>query len=226
MLRIGITHGRNFHFYAAWIGAAEGTTVVPITEKNLTDVADCQGIILTGGQDVHPALYGKPEYVSKFHLTDFDEARDAFEIRTLETIFEKQIPLLGICRGMQLTNVWLGGTLVPDLESSGKRNHRRVDNTTDGSHLIRIKTGTQLESITGLTSGTVNSAHHQAVDRIADGWEITAWSEDEVAEAMGRTAPSSHYTLLVQWHPERMTDQQNPLTYRLREDFLQACRTT
>lgn len=226
MLRIGITHGRNFHFYASWIEAAEGTTVVPVTAKNLSEVADCNGIILSGGQDVHPARYGKPEYVREFHLSDFDESRDAFEIRTLETVFKNSIPLLGICRGMQLTNAWLGGTLVPDLESSGKRSHRRVDSTTDHAHLVRIKAGSQLERITGLTSGTVNSAHHQAIDRIADGWEITAWSEDEVAEAMGRTQPSPHYALLVQWHPERMTDRQNPLTYRLREDFLQACRTT
>ena len=226
MLRIGITHGRNYHYYASWIEAAEGTTVVPITENNLSEVADCSGIILSGGQDVHPALYGKPEYVREFQLSDFDESRDAFEIRTLETVFKNEIPLLGICRGMQLANVWLGGTLVSDLESSGKRNHRRLDSTTDNTHLIRIKAGSQLETITGLTGGTVNSAHHQAIDRVAEGWAITAWSEDEVAEAMGRSQPSEHYTLFVQWHPERMTDQQNPLTYRLREDFLRACKTT
>lgn len=226
MLRIGITQGRNYHYYAAWIGAVADATVIPITGENPDEVLNCQGIILSGGQDVHPARYGKPSYISEYHLNDFDEDRDAFEIRTLETVFNHHIPLLGICRGMQLTNVWLGGTLVPDLDSFGKSGHRKLNSTTDSEHPIRIKPGSALAALAGETSGTVNSAHHQAVDQVAEGWEITAWSADGVAESMERIRPSSHYIRLVQWHPERITDQQNPLAAKLREDFLHTCRTT
>lgn len=223
MLRIGITHGRNYHRYEQWINSIPDVEVVRLTSENKQDVIYCNGVLFSGGQDVHPGLYGKAEYVKEFSLTDFDERRDEFEIRILEEVFVQQIPVLGICRGLQLINSWLGGTLIPDLQSAGKQDHRRTE-TGDRFHRVRIKAGSDLEKMTGCLEGEVNSAHHQAVDQPAPGWEPTAWSNDGVIEALGRKSfDNEHHVVLVQWHPERIPDISNPMNAGVLRDFIQAC---
>jgi len=227
MLRIGITHGRNHHLYQQWVNSVPEVEVISLASKNTKDVLHCNGVIFSGGEDIHPGLYGKAEYVKEFSLTDIDEKRDEFEVRILEDAFAHRVPVLGICRGLQLINAWLGGTLIPDLKSAGKRNHRLTE-TVERLHRIHIKAGSELERITGCVEGEVNSFHHQAVDRPAPGWEATAWTEDGVIEALGRTDvgagpdANGHHVVLVQWHPERMPDHDHPMTAGLLTDFLHA----
>lgn len=221
MLRIGITRGRNHHRYEQWFVNLPGVEVITLSYDNRAETIGCNGVLFSGGQDIHPSLYGKQEYVREFSLTDIDEARDESEIRIAEKVFANRIPVLGICRGLQLINAWLGGTLMPDLQSAGKQDHRRTE-SGDRIHRIRIKPGSELARIVGCTEGEVNSSHHQAVDQPAPGWEATAWSEDGVVEALGCTAASNHHVVLVQWHPERIPDQQNPMAASLLRDFLNA----
>jgi putative glutamine amidotransferase len=222
-LRIGITKGRNFHFYESWILSVEGTVVIPLHSGNIEEATSCHGIVFSGGEDVHPSHYGKPEYVSKYKLTDFNEERDRFELDLAGLILDTKIPVLGICRGMQLINVYYGGTLVPDLPSFGKAPHSRDELGEDRRHAITIQAGSKLEKISGgLDQGTVNSAHHQSVADLAPGFRTVALSGDDVVESIERTDPSNQYLMLVQWHPERMPDGNNPLSHAILEDFIKA----
>jgi putative glutamine amidotransferase len=121
-----------------------------------------------------------------------------------------------------LTNVVLGGTLVPDLQRAGHEDHRSRPEG-DRSHEVVIEQGTQLAGIAGVQRGTVSSAHHQAVGRVGDGLRVTARSADGVIEALEWAVPAGRsYLQLVQWHPERMTDGENPLTRDLILQFSQA----
>ncbi|MFM7327702.1 MAG: gamma-glutamyl-gamma-aminobutyrate hydrolase family protein [Bacteroidota bacterium] len=223
-LRIGITKGRNFHFYENWMLAVPGVEVIPLLEENKEQAAGCDGIIFSGGEDVDPACYGLPEYRSTYHLTDINEQRDRFELNLAKQVLDTDIPVLGICRGMQLINVHYGGTLIPDLPTFGKQPHSRDETGTDRRHQITIEPGSRLAEITALTEGTINSAHHQSVDKVAPGFKPVAVSTDGVIESIERIEPSSHYLRLVQWHPERMPDPENPLSISIRTDFLEAVR--
>ena len=222
-LRIGITKGRNFHFYENWMIAIQGVEVVPLTAENKGSASGCDGIIFSGGEDIHPSHYGNPDYVAAYHLTDFNPERDRFELDLADEILDSGIPVLGICRGMQLINVHFGGTLVPDLPSFGKPPHSRDETGTDRRHDISIEPDSRLAHLAG-TNGTINSAHHQAVDRVAPGFRTVAISTDGVIESIERTSASDNYLLLVQWHPERMPDADNPLSRSIRTDFLEAVR--
>ena len=221
-LRIGITRGRNFHFYENWMLALPGVQVVALTTENKVEAIGCDGIIFSGGEDIHPAHYGKPGYEAEYRLHDFNEARDQFELSLAREIFNTKIPVLGICRGMQLINVHFGGTLVPDIPAFGKPPHSRDETGTDRRHSVSVEAGSHLAAITGSTEGTINSAHHQSVDEVAPGFRTVAVSGDGVVESIERTNPSDQYLLLVQWHPERMADPENPLSREIRNDFIQA----
>jgi len=221
-LRIGITRGRNFHFYENWMLAVPGVSVIALHPENKAQAAGCHGIIFSGGEDVHPSHYGKPDYVSAYQLSDLNEERDRFELDLATEVFNHGIPVLGICRGLQLINVHFGGTLIPDLPSYGKPPHSRDASGTDRSHTVAVEAGSRLSAICGITEGTINSAHHQSVDTVAPGFRTVALSGDGVVEAIERIHPTGEYLLLVQWHPERMPDQENPLSREIRNDFIKA----
>jgi GMP synthase (glutamine-hydrolysing) len=138
-----------------------------------------------------------------------------------DRIFKLSVPILGICRGLQLTNVNFGGSLVPDLEEAGYRLHRCE--TLDCRHDIVVERNSGLFTATGRTEGNVNSSHHQGVDRPAAGLRIVARSDDGIVEAMEWNSSSSlPFFQLVQYHPERMQDFENPLSKKLLERFLQS----
>jgi putative glutamine amidotransferase len=134
----------------------------------------------------------------------WDNARDDFEQAIFKQALIKKMPVLAICRGLQLVNASLGGTLLADLEESGKNNHRRMADA-DGEHLVQLSPGSQLAKIAQTQQAMINSAHHQAVDRVADELMITGISPDNVIEALEWKLPANHSPLLaVQWHPERV----------------------
>jgi putative glutamine amidotransferase len=129
--------------------------------------------------------------------------RDTFEIALTRRAFERDLPLLGICRGMQLMNVARGGTLLQHLpESHGHHEHRRNPGSFDGAdHDVRLTDGSLAARAAGEVTHGTKSHHHQAVDRLGDGLEVTGWSTlDELPEAI--EDPTARFALGVQWHPE------------------------
>jgi putative glutamine amidotransferase len=158
------------------------------------------GLILAGGADIDPASYGQeahPETVGTV------PERDAFEIALTHAAIERELPLLGICRGMQLINVALGGTLLQHLpERYGHHEHRRVPGSFDGAeHDVVLSEGSLAARATGEIHHTTKSHHHQGVDRLGEGLIVSGVSTlDELAEAI--ELPDAQFVLGVQWHPE------------------------
>jgi putative glutamine amidotransferase len=165
---------------------------------SILDLID--GLILAGGADIDPDAYGSERHAETLGTVP---ERDTFEIALTRRAFERDLPLLGICRGMQLMNVARGGTLLQHLpESHGHSDHRRNPGSFDGAdHDVRLQDGSLAARAAGETTHGTKSHHHQAVDRLGEGFEITGWSTlDELPEAI--EAPESRFALGVQWHPE------------------------
>ena len=227
--KIGITFSEtSFENYLKWFEDSD-VDVVVISSEDVKDfrLMEFDGFVLTGGIDTHPALYGgSVDYDNRPAV--FNTVRDLFESRVYTHARAQGIPVLGICRGMQLVNIVEGGGMVQDLGHEGNRAHRK-EGGVDKSHVVRIEEGSLMQELCGALKGTTNSAHHQAVDAKAlpSSLRITAWSEDGVPEAMEHSNPSGKsFMLCVQWHPERMGDREvNPLSKNIRERFLKEVRS-
>jgi len=185
---------------------------------NLAALDKCDGLLLTGGNDVDPELYDGPK--GHPQINDVNRRRDDFERKLLDKVLQNKIPTLAICRGMQLVNVHLGGTLMPDIEEAGYKSHRSFKNS-ENSHPVEIEQGTLMEKIVNINSGTVNSSHHQAVDKPGDGLKVVVRSDDGIIEGMEfQNKNDDYFFLLLQWHPERMADVNNPLSMKILKKYL------
>ncbi len=196
-----------------------GIEIIDLSSHALTDEID--GILFTGGMDIQPARYGKQ---AEEHLCqEIDEARDQIEFDIADKAEKNNMPVLGICRGMQLLNVHRGGTLITDIESFGGASHRKVDGY-DAHHNVRIEPGSYLRRILSEGAGEVNSAHHQAVERVGDGLTVSARAiGDGTIEALEwEDTTGKPFLLAVQWHPERMEFSEN-FSGRIFETFLWEC---
>ncbi len=159
-----------------------------------------QALVLTGGTDVDPALYGAQPHPK---LGPVVRERDEFEIALCHEALDRDLPILAICRGCQVLNVAMGGTLVQDITSeiAGAIDHDAEAERWQTTHDVRILRGTKLREILGKDVAAVNSFHHQAVRGVGRGLLVSARSEaDEVVEAI--EAPDRPFVLGVQWHPE------------------------
>ncbi len=225
-ITIGITDCEEWANYEHWIKESnEDVAIVMLKPGEGEDsfVSHCDGVIISGGEDVQPSLYGKPEYVAEYKLTDLNPTRDKFELSIIKEAEEFKVPLLGICRGSQLGNVYFKGTLIPDLPSIGKTTHSG-GTKTDTTHGVKLTENSRLHQIIGVAKGEVNSHHHQATDKPGKGLIATAISDDGVVEGLEKTKKhDEEFFLLVQWHPERM-DVKNPFSGKLRDAFLNACK--
>lgn len=179
---------------------------------------EIHGLLLPGGVDVHPRHYGQAPHPL---LGQVDEERDALELPLVQEALRQDIPILAICRGIQVLNVAAGGTLFQDLSLAGvdPSRHRTTEPEWGVAHRVSLPGGSLLRAIVGVEEMGVNSFHHQAVDRLAPGFVVTAWSEDGVVEAIEST--EHRFALGVQWHPERMVEH-HPLQLRIFEAFLSA----
>jgi putative glutamine amidotransferase len=158
------------------------------------------GLILAGGADVDPSTYGAERHPATDHGSI---ERDEFELALARRAMERDIPFLGICRGMQVMNVSRGGTLVQDIpERAGHDEHRRVRGTFEGAdHDVRLRSGSLAARAAGEEHHAAKSHHHQGVEGIGEGLEVTGWAEmDELPEALEDSA--RRFALGVQWHPE------------------------
>jgi len=175
------------------------------------------GLLISGGNDVSPEMYGSKEN----KCGTLDRSRDAMEKYLLEKALEKDMPVLGICRGVQLMNAALGGTLHQDLPSEGYPNHTIVEfDRNVVTHTVEVKESTLLAEILGSGELGVNSFHHQAVDKLADGLEAAAVSKEGIVESV--YMPGRKFVLAVQWHPEMMYDSE--VQKKIFEAFVGACR--
>lgn len=222
---IAVTDGRAYELYAGWILDHPGVEVIRVGHRlnNAAELEKCQGLMLTGGEDVHPRFYQKPEYLEYCYPVDFDEARDEFELGLLEKARARSLPVLGVCRGLQLANVFFGGTLIPDIPSWGKFDHAKYADGRERLHEVMIDPSSRLHTVTGALEGTVNSIHHQSADRLGKGLAASALSPDGVVEALEpKEGEPGGFLCLVQWHPERM-DKDSPLVRPLRDAFIASC---
>lgn len=174
------------------------------------------GIIIPGGPDVNPALYGKEEEIGK--CEEIDYRRDTLEIMMIRYAMENRIPLLCICRGCQILNVANGGTLISDIPSDFDTTILHRGGTS--KHWINILEGTLLYEICQTRGDTVNSYHHQAVKEVAPSFRAVAYAEDSLIEAIELADTSRHpFILGIQWHPEGM-EFSNPLSGNIAERFI------
>jgi len=177
------------------------------------------GILFTGGGDIaHDRGIGKTNPL----MDDVDSERDSIEFSLLDILVHGEIPFLGICRGFQVINVGLGGTLYTHIEDQmpGALNHNMYPEfpRTHLAHSVKVEGGTCMASILGETELYVNSLHHQGVKEIPSALNPVAYAPDGLVEAM--EMPSHPFGMAVQWHPEWLTDQ--PATQRLFRAFVEA----
>ena len=161
------------------------------------------GLILTGGEDVDPARYGSAPHAL---LGEVHAERDAFEIALVRAAHQRRLPTLAICRGVQVANVALGGTLVQDLSSEwpAALAHDGSWGRGDRVHELRLAAGSRLAQAIGATDATTNSLHHQAIARVADGLVAVAHAPDGVVEGV-EWVGDDWWMAGVQWHPEELT---------------------
>jgi putative glutamine amidotransferase len=188
-------------------------------------VSRVDGVLLSGGDDIQPKLYWEdvPEELAKTS-TDHDPHRDLFETVLINEVFRQRKPMLAICRGHQMVNIALGGTLIVDLPSQAPSEirHARMDLKDRVVHPIQIDEDTMLAQILGKREVGVNSTHHQAIGKVAPGLKVTARAADGVIEATELCKPILPYYLSVQFHPERLI-WRHPEFLELFRSFTAAC---
>ena len=202
---------------------AGGTPVLfPVTDdrKYISSLlARVDGLLLTGGPDVDPAEYGEKR---KPCCGDCSKCRDAMEIPLCREALTRRMPILAICRGMQILSCVLGGNLYQDLASQfgTQLNHPRYDAAGDPVHDVEIKSDTLLSSIVGAGTLHVNSRHHQGIKMLGKGLRVNAKAPDGLIE--GVELLDHPFVLGVQWHPESLSDRY-PDHQRLFDVFIRAC---
>jgi len=198
---------------AARAGGLEPVSALVLKPPSLDGMA---GLLLMGGTDVNPKLYGASPQPQ---VDEPDDERDAVEWRLIDEALERDLPMLAICRGLQMLNVHHGGSLHQHL-GSPKHDPEFEDKSTV-AHEVTVDPESHLAEITGYTRMRVNSRHHQAVDRIGEGLRVSARdSEDDTVEALEQ--PNRRFVIAVQWHPEDQVFTE-PAQRKLFERFARAC---
>lgn len=215
--------------YTRAVIAAGGIPVVSACAPSGKLVAEMvsrfDGVMLSGGDDIQPKVYWEdvPEGLAATSK-DHDATRDLFELLLISETFRQRKPLLAICRGHQMVNVALGGTLIVDIPSQAPSEirHARMDLKDKVAHPIGVEEGTMLRSIFGKGELGVNSTHHQAIDKLAPGLKISAKAADGIVESCELCEPLLPYFLGVQFHPERLI-WRYPEFLELFRSFTAAC---
>ncbi len=182
------------------------------------EAAKCDGLLLPGGADIEPTVYGqaRTEKCGKAN-----SVRDAAEPVILEAFLETGKPIFGICRGIQLLNVYFGGTLHQDIKETQKYKHSDFLARARSTHPVQIESDSKLYAILGESEISVNSIHHQAVAQVGEGLRVTAVSADGFTEGLELSA--HRFCIAVQWHPEHMS-QKSAQQRLLFDAFATACR--
>jgi len=199
----------NYHKYAGWLQPA-GRNIKCIdlsvmSEEDLRKtLPQLAGILISGGPDVHPSNYGMDADTIKCET--IEPERDKLEFELINYAISNKVPLLGICRGLQIINVYLGGTLFADIrvDYPGTINHRKEKPDT-AMHKVQILESAGLRKIVKTENETVNSFHHQGINKLAEDLAVNAKSEDGLIEGIEwKNTTKKGFLMAVQWHPERM----------------------
>ena len=207
----------------AILHAGGAPVIIPAAQdkKSLERIlAALQGLILSGGPDINPRRYGEEPLAG---LGEVDEALDQMELLAAGMAIERDLPLLGICRGIQVLNVALGGTLYQDIPSqvpAGICHTPHADKAVN-THTVQVEPGSMLNRILGEPEIWVNSQHHQALKAVARGLAVTARARDGIVEAV--ELPGRGFVAGVQWHPEG-TWREDPFSQKLFGAFVNAAR--
>jgi putative glutamine amidotransferase len=213
--RVAVTHdaGYNIDAYLRAVERAGGDPVA-VTAESGVSMHDFDALLISGGLDVDPALYGQARAAE---TDDPDRDRDRLETGMLRQALDEDKPVLAICRGLQLFNVAQGGTLLQHIER-----HRQADPEKSApSHTVQVDPGSRLAGLLGAKNVPVNSRHHQAVGEVSPAVSVTAVAEDGTIEALER--PDKDFAVAVQWHPENMAES-DPAQRQLFEGFIAAAR--
>ena len=225
-MKIGITENNRYAAYHDWIKGSDDIEVVKLSDETAAHIENCDGVILSGGVDIHPKYYKGSIHYPESPEKGFETHRDDLEFSVLEKSLKKNIPVLGICRGLQLINVFCNGTLVQDL---GDKNTMHQSDVYDGKHNVKVEGGTVLHNIVKVNSGTVNSAHHQAIEQLGKDLVVNSFSEDGVIEGIEwKNKNNRSFMLAVQWHPERMDKSDltdSPFTKNIRDHFISVIKS-
>ncbi|MDQ6717021.1 MAG: gamma-glutamyl-gamma-aminobutyrate hydrolase family protein [Gemmatimonadota bacterium] len=206
---------RRVRLSASYIDALESAGLIPLVVPPLASAEGAsailgavEGLVLTGGEDVNPSRYGTDPHPL---LKTVSDRRDETEIALIREAKRRRIPVLAICRGIQVLNVALGGTLIQDIRAQveGSLDHDDGSPRTSRSHAISIVPGSRTANALGVTQASVNSLHHQSVRDVSPELVVTATSTDGIVEAV-ETKDPSWWVLAVQWHPEEMTESPEP----------------
>ncbi len=216
--------GTDSPYYQAMLkaGARPGEVQV-VTAADAGKVAsrDFDGILLTGGEDVDPGFYDEPVKYESVHA---ERMRDEFEFGLLDEGLESSLPILAICRGIQMVNVKFGGALYQDLKSDTplERDHKQTGSRSATTHSVTVTEPDSLLHSLIQGSCNVNSLHHQAIKRLGRGLKATAYSEDGLCEAV-ELADYGPFFLAVQWHPEELVGE-HPEQLKIFQEFIVRCR--
>lgn len=216
-IKIAISKAKPLKYYKAysdWLKNIDSTTIcidmyhMPL-DSALLLMDNCDGLLVTGGPDVHPNWYGQIEDTSKCGFIDLK--RDTLEFTLIKKALEMNMPLLGVCRGEQILNVALGGSLIVDIPSDYDTVVvHRCDDPYNYRHKIFVNKNTMLNEISGSSIGNVNSNHHQAINKLVADLKVSARTSDSLIEAVEWKNPENKgFLLAVQWHPERLADTNN-----------------
>ena len=211
--RIGLSYAPAEPPYPNYFRAVQDAAARLGTDIEVVDlwndrgaIRDVDAVIFTGGEDIAPERYGKGD--ERPRCGEIRADRDEHEFALLAEARQRDLPMLGICRGTQLLNVAFGGTLVTDIDTASDHTKKAG---ADSRHDVLVETSSLIGKLAGAHRCNVNSSHHQAVDRLAEPFVITARSaEDRIIEAFERAQPEGKpFLLAVQWHPERMQQSES-----------------
>jgi putative glutamine amidotransferase len=216
-------------YFEAVISAGGIPVAIPFTADSALIaeyVRRSDGVMLTGGDDVQPKLYAPKlsEDLAK-KVGPQEPERDLLELQMIDEVFRQRKPLLAICRGHQILNVALGGTLIVDIPTQVPQalNHRQINRKSEPVHSVALTPDSDLAKSVRSVTLNVNSTHHQAVGKIAEPLTVVATSEDGIIEAMElKNKKMLPYLISVQFHPERLCDRYKEFN-NLFESFTRSC---
>ena len=226
-MKIGLTYTGYEHKhrnYYNWLKGDDDIEIITLSaeKNNASAVKDCDGLVLSGGIDNNPTFYGGSlDYANR--PDEWNVARDLFEKELYEYAIRNSIPVLAVCRGLQLVNVLQGGKLKQDLGPLNEI-HMAVEEI-DKEHAVEVYKHTLLSDIVKLETGNVNSAHHQAIDELGEGLMINCRAADGTIEGTEwKDKSDKPFLLCIQWHPERMyklSMEESALSKNIRNRFIE-----